>query len=134
MTFKVLDFYRKVEDVNLFVSTLKDPTFCILVNRDSKSRELVLNLKGDYPYVSYPDLECFEEEAYKNYMIISDFLTGDSKDSVRINWGLTNEEYRNLVFELYKLLVNNHSYYGWFKKKLLILLGYLKFNTGKVEA
>ena len=67
-------------------------------------------------------------------MIISDFLTGDSKDSVRINWGLTNEEYRNLVFELYKLLVNNHSYYGWFKKKLLILLGYLKFNTGKVEA
>ena len=60
MTFKVLDFYRKVEDVNPFVSTLKDPTFCILVNRDSKSRELVLNLKGDYPYMSYPDLECFE--------------------------------------------------------------------------
>ena len=133
MTFKVLDFYRKADDINPFVSVLKDPTFCILINREGKSRELVLNLKGEFPYVSYPELECFEQEAYKNYNIIVNFLLGENRENVRLNWGFTSEEYKTLIFELYKILVKNHSYYGWFKKKLLLLLGYLKFNSGKVE-
>lgn len=133
MTFKVLDFYRKAEGINPFVPVLKDPSFCILINRDGKSRELILNLKGEFSYMSCPDLECFEQEAYKNYNIITNFLLGENRENIRLNWGFTNEEYKNLIFELYKILVNNHSYYGWFKKKLLVLLGYLKFSSGKVE-
>ena len=133
MTFKVLDFYRKAEGINPFVPVLKDPSFCILINRDGKSRELILNLKGEFSYMSCPDLECFEQEAYKNYNIITNFLLGENRENIRLNWGFTNEEYKNLIFELYKILVNSHSYYGWLKKKLLVLLGYLKFNSGKVE-
>ena len=133
MSFKVLDFYRKTESINPFIPTLKDPTFCILINKDGKSRELVLNMKGNFSYIGQSDMDCFEDEAYKNFHIIVEFLSGDNKEFIRERWGLTKEEYNYLVFELYKILVNNHSFYGWFKKKLLIILGYLKFNSGKVE-
>lgn len=133
MDFKVLDFYRKINDTNPFVAVLENPIFCILVNKDGKAKELVLELKGEFPYRSYPDLECFEEEAYKNYNIITSFLLGEHREKLQFRWGLDNKEYRDFIFELYKILVNNHSYYGWFKKKLLILLGYLKYNSGKVE-
>jgi hypothetical protein len=131
--FKVLDFYRKAESINPFIPTLEDPTFCILINRDGKSRELVLNMRGKYSYIADPDMDCFEEEAYKNFHIIVEFLTGDNKELLRERWGLTSKEYKYVIFELYKILVNNHSYFGWLKKKLLILLGYIKFNSGKVE-
>ena len=81
MQFKILDFYRKIEDINPFVTVLKDPTFCILVNKEGKTRELILNLKGDYSFVCHSDLNCFEEEAYKSYSIIKDFLLGINKES-----------------------------------------------------
>ena len=133
MNFKVLDFYRKVDDTNPFVAVLKDPTFYILVNKDGKSRELVLDMKGEFPYISYPDVDCFENEAYNNYKIITNFLLGEHRENIQFRWGFNNKEYRDFIFELYKILVNSHSYYSWFKKKLLLLLGYLKFNSGKVE-
>ena len=133
MNFKVLDFYRKINDTNPFVTVLKDPIFYILINKDGKARELVLEMKGEFPYLSFPDLECFEEEAYRNYNIIVNFLLGEHRERIQFRWDLNNKDYGDFIFELYKILVNNHSYYGWFKKKLLILLGYLKYSSGKVE-
>ena len=129
MQVKVLDFYRKVDSVNPFTPVLTDPTFCILVNKEGKSKELILNLKGEYSYINCPDLECYEEEAYKSYKIILDFLLGENKELLRERWGFTRKEYNKFVFELEKVLIDNHSFYGCFKKKLLILLGFLKFQT-----
>ena len=131
MRLKILDFYRKVEEANPFASELRDPTFFILTNRNGKAHELVLNLKGTFPYGALAGMSCFEEEAYKNFGIITNFLLDECGDRVRVSWGLSKKEFSALIFELYKILVNNHSYYGWFKKKLLILLGYLKFLSGK---
>lgn len=132
MQFKILDFYRKKEDANPFAVELKDPTFFILTNKNGRAHELVLNLSGKFPYSFLSGLNGFEEEAFKNFNIITDFLMGENRDRVRLSWGLEEEEFEELIFELYKILVDRHSYYGWFKKKLLVLLGYLKFLSGKV--
>lgn len=129
---KVLEFFRKVESGNPFTPVLKDPTFCILIVKNNKTRELILNLKGDYPYMEYPTYHDYEENAYKDYRIIKGFLLGDNKELLRDRWGLTEKEYYRLVFEMKKVLINNHSFFGDFKKKLLILLEFLKFQTGRI--
>ena len=132
MALKVLEFYRKVESVNPFTLLLHDPTFCILVSKDGKSRELILNIKGEFPYVYYSKFECFEEEAYRSYKILKGFLLGESKELLRERWSLTKKEYDKFIFELEKVLIESHSFYGWFKKKLLVLLMFLKFQTGRI--
>lgn len=132
MTIKVIDFYRKKEKgENPFISTLVDPTYCILMRKNNVTKEYILNLKGEFPYISYSDLECFDEAFYKDFNIITDFILGDYKEILREKWGFSKEEYASITFELYKALVNNHSFYGWFKRKLLILLGFLKFYSGR---
>lgn len=129
---KVLDFYRKKDSINPFITVLKDPVFCILVNDESKTKELILNIKGEFPYMNCPDLESYEEEAYKDYEIIIDFLLGESRELLRDRWGLTDKEYEKFIFELKKVLIENHSFYDWFKKKLLVFLEFLKFYTGRI--
>ena len=128
---KVLEFYRKVEGENPFTPVLIDPTFCILILKDNKTRELILNMKGEFPY-AYPAFNGYDENAYKDYKIIKDFLLGDSKELLRERWGLTKKEYDRFIFEIKKVLITNHSFFGDFKKKLLILLEFLKFQTGRI--
>lgn len=129
---KVLDFYRKKDSINPFIPVLRDPSFCILVNENSRTKELILNLKGEFPYMNCPDVESYEEEAYKNYEIIRNFLLGENKELLRDRWGLTFNEYDKFIFELKKVLIENHSFYDWFKKKLLVALEFLKFCTGRI--
>ena len=129
---KVLDFYRKKDSINPFIPVLRDPSFCILVNENSRTKELILNLKGEFPYMNCPDVESYEEEAYKNYEIIHNFLLGENKELLRDRWGLTFNEYDKFIFELKKVLIENHSFYDWFKKKLLVALEFLKFCTGRI--
>ena len=129
---KVLEFYRKKESTNPFTYVLVDPVFCILINKEGQTRELILNLKGKFPFAQCPDSECFEEEAYKSYKILKDFLLGEDKELLRERWGLTKKEYSIFLFEIKKVLINNHSFYGSFKKKLLTLLEFLKFQTGRI--
>lgn len=129
---KVLDFYRKKDSINPFIPVLRDPSFCILVNENSRTKELILNLKGEFPYMNCPDVESYEEEAYKNYEIICNFLLGENKELLRDRWGLTFNEYDKFIFELKKVLIENHSFYDWFKKKLLVALEFLKFCTGRI--
>lgn len=137
MLLKVLDFYRyegnRQLEMSSFTPSLKNPTFCILINKEGKTRELLLTLKGDFPYVMYPIPCGYEEDAYKNYKIIEDFLEGENRELLRDRWGLTLKEYNNLMFQLYKVLIYNHSFYDTFKKRLLVILGYLKFKLRKVK-
>ena len=92
-------------------------------------KELTLKLAGivKSPNVGTKD---FEAEAYKNYLIISDFLKGDRKENVRESWGLTKEDFRELLFELYFALVERHTNCGSFKRVLLMLIGLCKFGFG----
>lgn len=136
MALKVLDFYKFPEksDSNFFVPKLEDPSFCILVNRDGKTRRLILNLCGTYSCLKYPNIECFEDEAFRDYNILFNFLTESDKELIKKQLELTDRDYNSLLFQLYKVLVDNHSFYGFIKKKLLIVLGFLQFILeGKVE-
>ena len=129
MALNVIGFYRKGR--NPFASYLIDPTFYILVSRNNKVKEFTLKLSGRYYYVTHSDLRDFKAEEYKNYTIITNFLLGDNKERVRDSWGLTKEEYRELIYSMYFFLVKSHSTCGWLKRNFLLLIGFVKFKLGR---
>lgn len=131
MTLKVIGFYRKGR--NPFPTYLVDPTFYILVSKNNKVKEYTLKLSGRYYYVTSEDLKDFKPEEYKNYTIITNFLLGDNQKRIRDNWGLTKDEYRELIYGLYFLLIKNYSNCGWFKKSFLLFIGFLKFYLGRLK-
>ena len=131
MALKVIGFYRRTKNKNPFITALIDPMFYILVSRDKKVREFTLKLSGKFSYIMPHDLEGFDFEAFRNYNIITDFLLGENRDRIRENWGLTKQEYRDLVFQLYFVLVRSYSTFGWFKKEMLVFLGKLKYYFGR---
>lgn len=131
MSVKVIGFYRKKDSRNLFQTILLDPTFYILVRRDDKVRELVLKLSGRYPYHVSLDFSDFEHEAYKNFVVIERALLGDNGENIRVRWGLSKKDFRELTFELYFNLLNNYATCGEFRKGLLLLIGLFKYYTGR---
>lgn len=131
MSLQVIGFYRRTKNKNPFTTTLIDPIFYVLVSRNKKVREFTLKLSGKFSYVIPSDLKFFDTEAYRNYIIITDFLLGENRDKIRANWGLSTKEYRDLIFQLYFVLIKNHAKYGWFKKEVLVFLGKLKYYFGR---
>ena len=133
MAIDVLDFY--IEDskgsANPFLIELHEPTFCILVRSQGKIRELVLKMSGDVKCPSLNDLKDFVLESYRNYLIITEFLLGEQGQRVRESWGLSKEDFRELIFELYFCLVSMHSRCSVLKKAFLILVGLWKFHLGR---
>ena len=134
MSLKVIGFYRRIKNKNPFTTALIDPIFYILVSRNKKVKEFTLKLSGKFSYVTPFDLENFEPEGYKNYNIITDFLLGENRDRIRANWGLTVKEYRDLIFQLYYVLVRSYGKGSWLKKEVLVLLGKLKYYFGRRNA
>ena len=133
MAISVIDFYRKIEeksDRNPFNLVLQSPTFYILSYVNGKIKELTLKLKGEIDCPIISSLKDFETEGYKNYIIITNFLLGEEGEKVRINWGLSKEDFRELIFELYFTLVKEHAACGIVKKAILMLIGMLKFFIG----
>lgn len=133
MTISVLDFYRKIEDAsskNPFTPVLHDPVFYILSYVNGKVKELTLKLSGEveYPLVVSKD---FEIESYKSYIIITDYLLGEQGDNVRKKWGLSKEDFRELIFEMYFALIKEHSTCNCIKRAFLVLLGIWKFFAGR---
>ena len=131
MTLKVIGFYKKGKTTPSVY--LIDPIFYILVSKDKKVKEYTLKLSGKYWYVVSKDLRDFKEEEYKNFKIITDFLLGDNKERIRDSWGLTKEEYRELIYGLYFTLVKHYTTCSWFKKGFLLLIGFLKFKMGRLK-
>lgn len=133
MAISVYNFYSNIKSAdNPFLQVLENPTFYILVKLNGKMRELALKMSGD---VKCPPIKVagdFEIESCRNYLVITDYLMGEYGDRVRESWGLSKEDFRELVFELYFCLVKEHSKCGIFKKALLILFGMWKFFVGKV--
>lgn len=134
MALKVIGFYRRTKNKNPFTTALVDPVFYILISRNKKVREFTLKLSGKFSYIIPSDLEHFDSEAYRNYNIITSFLLGENRDRIRENWGITKGEYRDLIFQLYYVLIRNHANYGWFKKGILVFLGKLKYYFGRRNA
>ena len=134
MAISVIDFYRKIEDKsdrNPFNLLLQSPTFYILSYVDGKVKELTLRLKGEVECPVITSLKDFETEGYKNYIIITNILLGEEGERVRKSWGLTKEDFRELIFELYFALIREHATCGVFKKALLVLIGMWKFFVGR---
>ena len=131
MSVKVIGFYRKKDNRSLFQTILLDPTFYILVRVNGKVRELVLKLSGRYPYHVSSDFSDFEHEAYKNFLVIERALLGDNGENIRVRWGLSVKDFRELTFELYFTLLNNYATCGKVKKFLLLFIGLIKYYTGR---
>lgn len=131
MTLNVIGFYRKGKTA--LITYLVDPIFYILVSKDKKVKEYTLKLSGKYYYVTPKNLRDFKAEEYKNFNIITKFLLGENKDRIRDSWGLTKEEYRELIFGLYFLLVKQYATCGWLKKGFLLLAGLIKFKIGRLK-
>ena len=134
MAISVIDFYRKIDSKNgrnPFIQALQDPTFYILAYVNGKVRELTLKLSGEFECPSLDSFKYFNIESYRNYVIIVNFLLGENGEKVRKSWGITKEDFRELIFELYFILVKEHSTCGWLKKALLVVLGMWKFFIGR---
>ena len=134
LAISVIDFYRKIEDketLNPFIGALQDPTFFILAYLNGRVRELTLKLSGEFKCPSLRNFKDFEIESYRSYIIITEFLLGENGERVRKAWGVTEEDFRELIFELYFCLVKEYSTCGFFKKVFLIFVGIWKLFAGR---
>lgn len=130
MTLKVIGFYRRTKNKNPFTTSLVDPVFYVLVCRNKKVKEFTLKLLGKFSYLTYDTPKGFDVDAYRNYSVITDFLLGKYRDTIRANWGLTRKEYRDLIFQMYFVLVKNHTNISLAKKVFLVLAGFIKYYLG----
>lgn len=133
MSLKVIEFYKKSSGTMPFTVLLKDPTFYILVKNNDKIRELELKLSGEFNYLLPDGMRDFKEEAFKDYFIIVSALLGENKELIKKSFRLEDEEYRELIFGLYFVLIRNYSTCNWFKKGLLFLTGFFKFVFGRIK-
>ena len=129
---EVIEFRRIKEDCNPFVGVLENPSFDILVSQEGKVHELILQLKGEFPYHIKKEFNLFEEEAYRDYEILRDYLLGYEGLKLRERLSLSFDEFEKFIFQLYVVLVRNHSFFGAFRKRLLILLEYVKYYFRKL--
>lgn len=127
---EIIEFNREQEDVFPYLSMIEDPVFHILVLENGVVKDKVINLKGRFSLHGMWDSEGCEEEAYKNYVILKEFLE-DNEEVMSARLGLSKNEYGKFLVELYVVLIKNHSSYGWFKKRVLIILEYLKYYCGR---
>ena len=73
----------------------------------------------------------FEVEGYRNFLMITDFLLGENRDIIRKKWGLTKEDFKELIFELYCTLLRRYTTCGIFRRAFLYFIGILKFYMGR---
>lgn len=133
MALKVIDFYRKTgRKRSIFMAFLKDPVFYILVRINGKIKELTLKLSGDILCPSVPPLGCVDSEAHRNYMIIIDALTGKNRDRIRRDLGFSKREFREIIFQIYCILIFKHTTCSSLERVVLFLLGLWKFYIRKV--
>lgn len=131
MAIDVLDFSIEEDKVNPFAIVLHDPIFDILAYVNGNLRELTLKMSGEVTCPEISSLKDFEFESYRNYLMITEFLLGEQGENVRRNWGLSKDDFRELIFEMYFTLVKEHATCGFFKKALLIFIGIWKFFRGR---
>ena len=133
MTIAVLNYYRRTQDkkVNPFLSVLHSPIFYILAKVNGKTRELVIKTSEDIECPRTAALTDFQIEGYRNYLMITDFLLGGNGEIVRRKWGLSKEDFKELIFELYCALLRNYTVCGIFRRACLYLIGMWKFYMGR---
>ena len=127
MTLEVVE-YKRLNNSS-FAGLLKDPAFCITILEEGRLKEIAIQIKGEFSSYPFAELTLFEEEAYRNYKILKDYLLSEKGQDFldRID-----ADESSLILGLYKVLVYRHSVFGWFKKKLLVILEYLRYYSGKL--
>lgn len=126
---KVIDFLRYKKDNDVISGSLKDPLFIVIIEENNEIKELNIQMHGEIPVRIPLEISFYDEEAYENYKILKEYLLSEEGQKFLENLGLEKDK---LIMELYKALVTLHSCFGWFKKKLLIVLEYLKYYSGKL--
>ena len=131
MSVAVLDFYQRKKN-NKFPNkyVYRDPVFYILAKVNGRLKELALKLAGDIKPPSTVGLKDFEEEAYICYTIIVNAFLSDSGEAIRVSWGLSERDFKDLIFDMYCVLVSKYSKCGFIKRFLLYFSGVCKFYFG----
>lgn len=126
---KVIDFLRYKKDNDVISGSLKDPLFIVIIEENNEIKELDIQMHGEIPVRIPLEISFYDEEAQENYRILKEFLaTEEGQEFLERN----NLDEDKFILGLYKALVNFHSCFGWFKKKLLVILKYLEYYSGKL--
>lgn len=126
---EVIEFIRKKNENKLVSGSLKDPLFIFTVKENKCIKEIALQMCGEYLTHNFLEINFYDEEAYENYRIIKEYLLSEDGKKFLDKAGLDRDKF---ILSLYKVLVYSHSCFGWFKKKLLVILEYLKYYSGKL--
>lgn len=129
MSMEVIEYRRDKQNEGSFVGVLKDPVFYVLISEFDKVREVVLQLRGDFPFQTPIDTDFYDEEAYRNYIILKEYLLSEKGQEFLYRLDVDEDKF---ILGLYKVLVKHHSFFGWFKQRLLVILEYLKYYSGKL--
>ena len=129
MSMEVIEFRREKINDSSFVGVLKDPVFYVLISEFGRVREVAIQLRGEFPYQTPIDTSFYDEEAYRNYIILKEYLLSEKGQEFLYRLDVDEDKF---ILGLYKALVRHHSFYGWFKQRLLIILEYLKHYSGKL--
>lgn len=125
---KVIDFTRKKNENNLISGSLKDPLFLFTIEDNDNTRELALQMHGEFLTYIPAEMSFYDEEAWENYRILKEYLLSEKGREFLDRVNLDKDKF---ILSLYRVLVYSHSCFGWFKKRLLVILEYLKYYSGK---
>ena len=126
---EVIEFKREKQNDGSFVGVLKNPIFCIVISNYDKVKEIFVQVKGEHPYQTPLGISSYDEEPYRDYLILKEYLLSEKGQEFSNMFDMDGGMF---ALKIFKVLVKNHSFFGWFKKKLLIILEYLKYYSGKL--
>ena len=134
MTISVLDFYTegKGEAKNALLSS-NGAIIGILAEVDGKRRELVAGFPNGLKALADTEVKDFEKDSFIGYKAILSLIKGEQGGRLRESWRLSEDDFKELPFELYLCLVNEHSTCGILKKLFLIMIGLIKSCFGRFQ-
>ena len=127
MTIRVIDFYQRKKNKfpNKFV--WRDPVLYVLAKVDGKLKEMALRLAGDIKPPSIINLKDFEAEAYCNFVVITNALLSDMRENIRQSWKLSERDFKDLIFDMYCIMVSRYCTCGFIRRFFLYLAGVWKY-------
>ena len=105
----------------------------ILAEVDGKRRELVAGFPNGLKTLADIKVKDFEKDSFIGYKAILNLIKGEQGGRLRESWRLSDEDFKELPFELYLCLVREHSTCGILKKLFLIMTGLIKFCFGRFQ-
>ena len=128
MGLKVFDFYSrdKVCVVKRGHFLMNNALFYILVGKDNKFKELMVQIPKRYHFINSFNIGEFTSNKKDEYDVLADFLKYN-KELLKDKWGLSESEFLDLLEGLELVLLENYSKNSGITKFLLKISVYIKW-------